>query len=255
MNIAYDFSGQNVLVTGGAGGIGRAIVTSFANRGANLYIADCDIQRAQALVEELSQEGLRARAFEVDLADRAAIFEMLGKLESLDVLIHNAAYFPLTPLEEISASMLDTTLSINLSALFWLTQGALPLFAHNSGGCVLVTSSITGPKVAYPGLTHYAASKAGINGFIRNAALELSQRGIRVNGVEPGMIHTSAMDNLGDAEFSQNIAATIPLGRLGQPEEIASAMLFLASDAASYITGQAITVDGGVTLPETFTAM
>lgn len=253
MNITYDYSHQNVLITGGAGGIGRTIVEGFAKSGANVYIADRDILRAQALATELSQQGLKVRAFDVDLADRAAIFAMLGQLETLDVLIHNAGYFPLTPLEEISYEVLHQTLAINLSALFWLTQAALPLFARNRGGCVLATSSITGPKVAYPGLTHYAASKAGVNGFIRNAALELAQQGIRVNGVEPGMIHTSAMDNLGDAEYSQSIAASIPLGRLGKPQEIASAMLFLASDAASYITGQTLTIDGGVTLPETFT--
>ena len=116
---------------------------------------------------------------------------------------------------------------------------------HIGGGCVLATSSVTGNRVAYPGLSHYAASKAGVNGFIRNAALELAPRNIRVNGVEPGMIHTPAMANLGDAALEARIAAGIPLGRLGQPADIANAMLFLASDAAAYITGQTLVVDGG----------
>jgi 3-oxoacyl-[acyl-carrier protein] reductase len=146
--------------------------------------------------------------------------------------------------------MLERTLAVNLSALFWLTQGALPMFRRQGQGCVLVTSSVTGPRVAYPGLSHYAASKAGVNGFIRNAALELASEHIRVNGVEPGMIATPAMANLGDDAVNQDIARRVPLGRLGTPSDIAGAMLFLASDLAAYVTGQTLVVDGGSTLPE-----
>ncbi|HHR1356181.1 TPA: SDR family oxidoreductase, partial [Serratia marcescens] len=126
-----------------------------------------------------------------------------------------------------------------------------PWMRHRGGGCLLVTSSVTGPRVAYPGLAHYAASKAGVNGFIRAAALELAAEKIRVNGVEPGMIRTPAMANLGDAQVNQAIAASVPLGRLGEPEDIAAAMVFLASPAAAYITGQTLVVDGGALLPET----
>lgn len=255
MNPRYDYRGRQVLVTGGAQGIGRAIVEGFAGSGARVLIADLDAGRAQALAAELAGQGLAAQALGVDLADRAAIFALLERLERLDVLVHNAGYFPLTPLAQIDAAVLERTLAVNLTALFWLTQGALPLFARGGGGSVLVTSSVTGPRVAYPGLTHYAAAKAGVNGFIRNAALELARQGVRVNGVEPGMIRTPAMTNLGDAAHGARIAAAVPLGRLGLPEEIAAAMLFLASDAASYITGQTLVVDGGATLPETLAAL
>lgn len=255
MSARYDYQGRHVLVTGGAQGIGRAIVEGFAKSGARVLIADLNVELAQALAAELLGKGFEAQALEVDLADRAAIFAMLERLEQLDVLVHNAGYFPLAPLAEIDEAVLERTLAVNLSALFWLTQGALPLFARRGGGSILVTSSVTGPRVAYPGLTHYAASKAGVNGFIRNAALELARHGVRVNGVEPGMIRTPAMDNLGDAAHSERIAAAVPLGRLGLPEEIASAMLFLASDAASYVTGQTLVVDGGATLPETLVSL
>ncbi|MFN3770750.1 MAG: SDR family oxidoreductase [Ectopseudomonas guguanensis] len=251
MPTTFDFSGKTVLVTGGAQGIGRSIVEHFANSGAQVLIADLQLAQAQALASELSGRGCDVQAVGVDLADEAAIATLLGGLERLDVLVHNAGYFPLMALAEITPAILQRTLAVNLSALFWLTQGALPLFEQQGGGCVLVTSSVTGPRVAYPGLTHYAASKAGVNGFIRNAALELAGRGVRVNGVEPGMIRTPAMSNLGDAELEANIARSVPLGRLGEPQDIAAAMLFLASDAASYITGQTIIVDGGATLPET----
>jgi 3-oxoacyl-[acyl-carrier protein] reductase len=255
MATQFDFSGQTVLVTGGAQGIGRGIVEGFAASGARVLIADLQLQPAQALARELQGKGCEAQALGIDLADHRAIAALLAGLERLDILVHNAGYFPLTPFAEITPAILQRTLAVNLSALFWLTQGALPLFERQGRGCVLVTSSVTGPRVAYPGLSHYAASKAGVNGFIRSAALELAKRKVRVNGVEPGMIRTPAMGNLGDGALSSDIARGVPLGRLGEPEDIAGAMLFLASDAASYITGQTIIVDGGATLPETMAAL
>jgi len=250
-----DYSGKTVLVTGAAQGIGRGIAEAFAAHGAHVLIADINAQATQTLAAHLQAQGQQARAYTIDLAERGAIFKLMESLQQLDVLIHNAAYFPLTPLQEITPEILERTLAVNLSALFWLTQAALALFIARGGGNIVVTSSVTGPRVAYPGLTHYAASKAGVNGFIRNAALELAAHNIRVNGVEPGMIRTPAMDNLGDAQLSAAIACGVPLRRLGEPKDIAHAMLFLASDAASYITGQTIIVDGGAGLPETTAAL
>lgn len=251
----FDFSGRRVLVTGAAQGIGRRIAEGFATAGASLLLLDHQEQAVAALASELRGQGREARALAVDLADPAAIAAALAGLDGLDVLVHNAAYFPLTEFAAITPQLLQRTLAVNLGALFWLTQAALPLFAARGGGCVLATSSVTGNRVAYPGLSHYAASKAGVNGFIRNAALELAPHNIRVNGVEPGMIHTPAMANLGDAALEARIAAGIPLGRLGQPADIANAMLFLASDAATYITGQTLVVDGGASLPESSAAL
>ncbi|WP_374442311.1 SDR family oxidoreductase [Pseudomonas panipatensis] len=246
----FDFSGKQVLVTGAAQGIGRGIAERFARGGAQVLIVDHQGDAAEALAADLRSQGKQARALVVDLAGPEAISACLAGLEYLDVLVHNAAHFPLTDFADITPTLLQRTLAINLGALFWLTQGALPLFQRRAGGCVLATSSVTGPRMAYPGLSHYAASKAGVNGFIRNAALELAPRNIRVNGVEPGMIRTPAMANLGDAALQARIASGVPLGRLGEAQDIAAAMLFLASDAASYITGQTLVVDGGATLAE-----
>ncbi|MBN2989790.1 3-ketoacyl-ACP reductase [Pseudomonas fluorescens] len=254
MSEDLDFSGKSVLVTGGAQGIGRAIVEAFALRGARVMIVDLRRAQAQALADELGGRGCQVEAIELDLADATAVFAGVKGIERdwgrLDILVHNAGYFPLTAFEQITPAMLERTLAVNLCALFWLTQAALPMFQRQGGGCVLVTSSVTGPRVAYPGLSHYAASKAGVNGFIRNAALELAGDRVRVNGVEPGMIATPAMGNLGDDQVNADIANRVPLGRLGAPQDIAGAMLFLASDLAGYITGQTIIVDGGSTLPE-----
>lgn len=231
------FAGQAVLVTGGAQGIGLAIVSAFARLGAEVTIADVQLPQAQAAAQTLRGEGLSVQALACDLAEPGQIAELVTAVgewhQRLDVVIHNAAYFPLTPFAAIDAALLQRTLSVNLMAPFFLAQAALPWMRHRGGGCLLVTSSVTGPRVAYPGLAHYAASKAGVNGFIRAAALELAAEKIRVNGVEPGMIRTPAMANLGDAQVNQAIAASVPLGRLGEPEDIAAAMVFLASPAAA----------------------
>lgn len=254
-SLPRDFEGRTVLVTGGAQGIGRGIVEAFARRGASVAIADlqADIAR-EWLASWHTCDAQTLRAYEVDLASRDAAVDLVERVESdfgrLDVLVHNAAYFPLTPFDAITPAVLERTLAVNLGALFWLTQAATPAFVRRGGGRVLVTSSVTGPRVAYPGLAHYAASKAGVNGFIRAAALELAPHRITVNGVEPGMIRTPAMENLGDAALNTRIAGAVPLGRLGEPADIAGAMLYLASADASYVTGQTIVVDGGATLPE-----
>jgi 3-oxoacyl-[acyl-carrier protein] reductase len=257
--VMRDFAGKVVLVTGGAQGIGRGIAEAFAARGAAVAIADLRIDTALDAARQIAATGASARAWQADMAEREQIEHLITNVEAafgrLDVVVHNAAYFPLTPFDAITPAILERTLAVNLAALFWLTQAATAAFLRRGGGRVLATSSVTGPRVAYPGLAHYAASKAGVNGFIRAAALELAKHRITVNGVEPGMIRTPAMDNLGDSTHNDRIALGIPLGRLGEPADIAAAMLFLASDAASYITGQTIVVDGGATLPESTAAL
>ncbi|NIE62261.1 SDR family oxidoreductase [Burkholderia sp. Ax-1719] len=249
------FEGRTVLVTGGAQGIGRGIVEAFAREGAAVAVADLQADVAREWLGGIEGGLSRThRAYDVDLAEREQIDALISRVEAdfgrLDVVVHNAAYFPLTPFGEISPDVLGRTLAVNLGALFWLAQAATPAFVRQGGGRLLVTSSVTGPRVAYPGLAHYAASKAGVNGFIRAAALELAPYRITVNGVEPGMIRTPAMENLGDAALSERIAGAVPLGRLGEPEDIAAAMVYLASPGAAYVTGQTIVVDGGATLPE-----
>ena len=175
---ANAFAGQVVLVTGGAQGIGLAIVSAFARLGAEVTIADVQLPQAQAAAQTLRDEGLSVQALACDLAEPGQIAEGVAAVgerrQRLDVVIHNAAYFPLTPFTAIDAALLQRTLSVNLMAPFFLAQAALPWMRRRGGGCILVTSSVTGPRVAYPGLAHYAASKAGVNGFIRAAALELA---------------------------------------------------------------------------------
>lgn len=251
---SLDFSGRTLVVTGGASGIGRLIALTFASHGASVVIADLNGDGANTVAEEINSAGCKVMALHADLSDPAAPGEIvaatLAAYGGVDVLIHNAAFFPLTPFAEITPALLAKTFAINVGAAFGLLQAALPYMKKNGGGRMLVTSSVTGPRVAYPGLAHYAASKSGVNGFIRAAALEVAAHGITVNGVEPGMIRTPAQDNLGGGDVTAALCQGIPLGRLGEPADIAAAMLFLASSGASYITGQTIIVDGGALLPE-----
>jgi len=252
--VNLDFTGKVAVITGAGQGIGRAIARTFAAHHAAVVVSDLHKEWADAVAEEINSAGGTAVSVKADVSSREDIDTLIqttiGLHNGIDILIHNAAYFPLAPFAEITPQLLDMTLTVNLKAAFWLTQAALPFLMESPGARVLVTSSVTGPRVAYPGLAHYAASKAGLNGFIRSAALELAKHRITVNGVEPGMIKTPAADVLGDHNLQNDLAKGVPLKRFGEPGEIAAAMLFLASEAAAFITGQTIIIDGGAMLPE-----
>jgi 3-oxoacyl-[acyl-carrier protein] reductase len=249
-----DLSGKVVLVTGGGQGIGEGIVRVFAGAGAKVVIATRSEANGRAVADSVMKAGGVAWLNRTDVGRRSevqrVVAETVQRFGRLDIVVHNAAVYPVIPIEQLSDEDLDLTLSVNLKAGFWLIQEGLPHLRKQGGGRFLFTSSVTGPNVAMPGTAHYAASKGGMNGLIRTAALEYARQNITVNGVEPGYILTPAMEALGGPEALVQMASQIPLGRLGDPVDIANTMLFLASDAAAYITGQTIVVDGGSTLPE-----
>ncbi len=242
------------IVTGAGQGIGEGIAKVFAKAGAAVVVATRGAETGQATVDDIEAAGGRACLIQTDVGHHdqvdAMVAQTVERYGRLDIMVHNAAVYPVRTIDELSDADLDTTLAVNLKAAFWLTQASLPHFRRQGGGRLLFTSSVTGPTVAMPGTAHYAATKAGMNGFIRTAALEYARENITVNGVEPGYIRTPAMEALGDEAEIAEMAQSIPLGKLGDPEDIAHTMLFLASDEAGYITGQTIVVDGGSTLPE-----
>jgi len=246
-------SGRKVLVTGVGRAIGPAIVRRFAQSGAHVAAANRTLSRAQAVVGDLTQQGLSAWALPLDLETPTGAAEAVtaaaDQLGGLDIVVHNAGGCPWSRLEALSEEDLELTLSINLKACFRLLKVALPSLRQSEHGRFLVTSSVTGPKVAMPGAVHYGAAKAGVNAFVRGAALELASDGITVNAVEPGYIQKPD-GFLADPAQRSRIEQYIPLGRLGDPDDIAWAMVYLASDEASYVTGQTIVVDGGALLPE-----
>ena len=252
MNV--DLTGRVAIVTGAGQGIGEGIAKVFALSGAKVVVATRSADNGQQTVDDILDSGGEAMLIQCDIGQRSEVERVVAvtaeRWNRVDIVIHNAAIFPIHSVEEMPDSVLDQTLSVNMKAGFWLTQAALPFFRRRGGGRIIFTSSVTGPTVAMPGTSNYAASKGGMNAFIRTAALELARENITVNGVEPGYIMTQAMGLLADEEELKEMASLIPAGKIGIPEDIAYTMLFLASDQASYITGQTIIVDGGSTLPE-----
>lgn len=250
----FGLAGRVALVTGGGRGIGAAIASVFARAGASVLIVNRSGGAGEAVAEAIRAGGAAAESVQCDIGGREAceraVSEAVQRFGALDIVVHNAAVNPWARLEAITESDLRHTLAVNLEACFWLAQAALPQWRARGAGRLLVTSSVTGPRVAMPGSAAYAASKAGVNGFIRSAALDLAGERITVNGVEPGYIAKRGGTLLADPARAARIARHIPLGELGSPEDVAHAMCFLASDAARYITGQTIVVDGGSTLPE-----
>ncbi len=249
-----DLSGKVAIVTGAGQGIGEGIARLFASSGAKVVIATRSSANGQAVADSITKGGGVAWLSQTDVGRHdevtRVVAQTVARFGRLDIVVHNAAVYPVVPIAQLSDADLERTLAVNLKAGFWLIQEAVPHFRTQGGGRLLFTSSVTGPNVAMPGTAHYAASKCGINGLIRTAALEYARENITVNGIEPGYILTPAMQALGGPEVIAEMAKQIPLGKLGMPSDIANAMLFLASAAAAYITGQTIVVDGGSTLPE-----
>ena len=246
-------AGRRALVTGVGRAIGPAIVRRFAECGAQVAAANRTLSAAQVVVDSVQQQGLSAIALPLDLEgpDGAAraVEAAADQLGGLDIVVHNAGGCPWSRLETLEESDLEMTLSINLKACFRLVKAALPWLRESGRGRFLVTSSVTGPRVAMPGAVHYGAAKGGVNAFVRGAALELAGDGITVNAVEPGYVAKSD-GFLADPDQRRRIEQFIPLGALGEPDDIAWAMVYLASDEARYVTGQTIIVDGGSLLPE-----
>ncbi len=251
-------AGRAVVVTGATRGIGKGIARVFAGAGARVLIVGRDAEAAKATVAELSATGAEASHVLADVSQRedcqrvaVAAAERFG---GIDVLCANAGIFPAAPLAEMTDEDIDEVLGTNLRGTILSVQACLPALAASGRGRVILTSSITGPITGFPGWAHYGASKAGQLGFLRTAAIELAASDITINAVLPGNIVTEGLDELGE-EYQAQMAASIPLRRLGTAEEIGHAALFLATDEAGYITGQTIVVDGGQVLPESLAAL
>ena len=246
-------SGKTAVVTGAAKGIGRGIATVFAREGATLYIADIDEEAGRATAAELSGEGASVDFVRLDVSDQAscaaAVKSVLDAQGRLDILASNAGIFPQAYLAEMTEADWDRIFAINVKGMFFMVKAALPAMRARTYGRIVLTSSVTGPVTGYPGWAHYGATKAAMLGFMRSAAIEVAQEGVTINAVMPGNVMTEGMVGMGQA-YIDALAASIPMKKLAVPEDIGNAALFLASDEASYITGQTIVVDGGQLLPE-----
>lgn len=242
-----DFTGKTALVTGGASGIGLACVEQFAGAGANVVVADISGEAAAAAA---AQFGSRAVAFGGDLSDPASVAELfelaVKRFGRLDCAVNAAGIsgnwgaFEDFPIDEW-----QKVIAVNLTAVFLCMQHEARIMLRQGGGAICNISSGAG-FIAAPGMPHYTASKHGVLGLTKVAALEYAQRGIRVNAVCPGATLTPMMAGSigGDPERQKLMDETVPMGRMGRPEEIAAAAVWLCSDAASFVSGESMAVDG-----------
>lgn len=249
----FSLKDQVAIVTGGANGIGKGIAAVLVKAGAQVVIADIDTEAGKCAADELGA------AFEaLDVTDKAAcqrvVDAVVERYGRLDILCSNTGIFPQATLDIMTTENWEQMMDVNLRSTFFIVQAVLPSMRQRSYGRIVITSSITGAVTGYPGWSHYAASKAGQLGFMRSAALECAREGITINAVMPGNIRTAGLEAQGEA-YLKEMANSIPVKSLGEPEDIGHAACFLASAEARFITGQTIIVDGGQILPESFEAI
>jgi len=243
---------KTALVTGASSGIGEAIARTLASEGASVALTyHKNRDKAEMLAGEFSKEGFPAIAVQLDLADRSQIRTTAQKVIShfggrLDVLVNNAGeWMNPTPLVECSDAVWERMIAIDLSSLFYMCREVAPVMMRQKSGAIVNISSVVARTGGGGGTIPYAAAKGGVNALTYGLARELAGHGIRVNGVAPGLVDTPILKNA-DPERLRKYIDGIPLKRMAKPEEIAGAVLLLASDTASYITGEVIDVNGGL---------
>jgi 3-oxoacyl-[acyl-carrier protein] reductase len=243
-------AGKVAIITGAARGIGQATAIKFAQEGAVVAICDIDIKAAEDTARAIEARGGRAMAFAVNVTDNASIKAMVAAVHErcgrIDVLVNNAGIVADAQLKNMTEEQFDRVIDINLKGTYNCTKAVVDIMLEQQSGVILNASSIVGLSGNF-GQTNYAASKFGVIGMVKTWARELGKRGIRANAVCPGFVSTTIIDNIPD-KVIKSLEAKVPLGRLAQPEEIANAYAFLASDEASYINGAVLEVSGGLTL-------
>lgn len=239
-------SGSKVaVVTGASRGIGKAVVRALAVAGYRVYCCSTTPERIQAAVEAMKVDGLEVSGSAVDVADREAVADFVGDVVQregrIDLLVNNAGIFKTTPLLEIPEDEWDRLFAVNVKGSLFFIQEVGRNMVENGGGAIVNMASDAGKTGGGIPVAHYAATKAAIICMTKSAASEFATHGIRVNAVSPGVIETDM-----SAEVLKTRKVSIPLGRFGTPDEVAQAVVFLASDAASYITGEILDVNAGL---------
>lgn len=249
------FEGKSVLVTGAAHGIGRASALRFASEGASVAVVDLRGEEATRVAAECDAAGGHGRAYRADVANAdevvTVVAQIVDDLGGVDVLHSNAGRLSAGTVLEVTLEEWSRVFAVNVTAMFLVARAVVPVMQSRGGGAIVTTGSISG-LFGEPGLAAYTASKAAVINLTRQMAIDFARQGIRVNSVCPGWVDTGfndpqfAHDHLSAEDVAAAIARTVPMQRQGTPEEMAAAVAFLASDDASYITGQTLVVDGGL---------
>jgi len=244
--------GQVAIVTAAAGaGIGQAIARRFAEEGAQVLLSDAHARRVQEMAAAMSKDyGREFIGLEVDVTNVAQVQGMvqtaLDRYGQVDILVNNAGINRLEPVWEMSDETWDLVIGVNLTGTFHCTRAVLPHMIERKRGAIVSLSSIVGWVGSDEGEAHYCAAKAGVAAFTRAVAAEVGRYGVRINAIAPGLIYNPFLDRIYPPEFFQRMAARTPLGRVGEPADIANLATFLVSNQSSYITGEVFCISGGM---------
>jgi NAD(P)-dependent dehydrogenase (short-subunit alcohol dehydrogenase family) len=251
----FDLTGRTALITGGGAGFGRSIALGFADYGCQVAVADIDFAKAEGTAREVCRAGVRCLPLQVDVAEPDAIVRMADETEqhfgTVDILVNSAGIPQHDPAESTPVATWDHVLDVNLRGTFLCCQAAGRMMLRKGGGAIINFSSVAGVVGMGRGTNAYCASKGGVNTLTKQLALEWASRGIRVNAIAPCQFLTPGLEEvMEDRQFDRKAlmdtwTANIPLGRIGQQDEIVGPALFLASDASSMVTGVILPVDGG----------
>lgn len=258
INVQFDFKGKSVIVTGGSMGIGYGIVRRFAEAGANVVIADISDIGAKKAAAVAKEFNVNVVFMKTDISSEAEVKKLIKETEKkfggIDIMVNNAGIYPITPVLTMDTAIWEKTQAINLRGTFLCCREAGLVMQKKQQGSIINIASVDALHPSMVGLAAYDASKHGIWGFTKNFALEVAKDHIRVNAIAPGGIRTEGVEQMSQG---QTLAAAnpkapavapmaVPMKRMGEPDEIATVTLFLASDAASYMTGAMVVVDGGL---------
>jgi NAD(P)-dependent dehydrogenase (short-subunit alcohol dehydrogenase family) len=251
---AERFAGQTALITGAGHGIGRATAERLGREGARVVLVDLDARRLSEAAEQLGRLAIDTHAIVADVSDgvavSAVVAETIALADGIDILHNNAGRLRAGSVTAVSIEEWDRTYAVNIRSMFLMCRAVVPLMLERGGGAIVNTASTSG-LVGEAGIAAYCSSKGAVINFTRQLAAEYSRQGIRINCVCPGWIPTGfndpVLEALGEVEVQQMVEATVPAGRQGTPAEIAAAVAFLASADASYVSGHALVVDGGLT--------